>query len=219
MQPGVPEAWAVPESWQIAAEEVREHLCALRGGALFLSAADALLLVEWLEAGVSVIDVLRALERAAHARRKSRSKVPLSLTHARRHLGRPTTGAFGATATVDTNPPFSPAARALQAIPQPSSALTELREQLLRIQQTGEPGLRIALQYVRKFLDQAWQDLGETGQATLRTEARQKLGDLVHLVDETTVAALVEEGARDRLHAQFPSLSVASLTELVGHGR
>ena len=45
-----------------AAEEVRAWLVTARGGAPFLSGADGRLLVSWLEAGVSVADLLRAID-------------------------------------------------------------------------------------------------------------------------------------------------------------
>ena len=214
MESGVCQRWEVPEAWRKAADEVRDHLCALRGGGLFLSSADTLLLTQWLEQGRAVVDVLKALERAAEARTKARSRIPLSLTHARRHLGRPTRGAF-ATVVVDTREPvFAPAARVLRALPNQTPVVLALQQRLLSISDTGEEAVRVALQAVRTYLADSWDRLGPSGQATLRDQARRDLGDLVHLVDEPTVEALVEEGARAHLRAPVACLSVASLTEL-----
>ena len=58
----------------------------LRGGAPFLSPADGALLVRWLDDGVPVPTILAAVESAAEARRKRRSRRPLTLRHAKRHL-------------------------------------------------------------------------------------------------------------------------------------
>src|SRR5688500_4071881 len=108
----------VPEAWTVAAEEVRAHLCALRGGAPFLSPMDAWQLVRWLEEGVSVASILLALERAAEARRRTRSRTPLSLGAAKRHLGRPTSGAFSRERPSRGGEPLlAPLVRALRAVP------------------------------------------------------------------------------------------------------
>lgn len=76
----------VPAGYREAAEEVRDHLVALRGGAPFLSPRDALALVRWLDEGVAVPLILLALERAAARRRANRARTPLSLVAAGRHL-------------------------------------------------------------------------------------------------------------------------------------
>ncbi|HMV67604.1 MAG TPA: hypothetical protein PKA64_12195, partial [Myxococcota bacterium] len=55
----------VPAAWVVAAERVRRHLVAARGGAPFLSPTDADLLVGWLESGVPVPTILGAIEAAA----------------------------------------------------------------------------------------------------------------------------------------------------------
>src|SRR5688572_10814634 len=47
-----PEDSPIPAHYREAAEEVRAHLCALRGGGLFLSPMDSWKLVQWLDRGV-----------------------------------------------------------------------------------------------------------------------------------------------------------------------
>ena len=215
MQPGEAEAWDVPEAWRAAAEEVREHLCALRGHALFLSPADALLLVQWLDGGVVVTDILRALERASEARRARRSKVPLSLAHARRHLGRPTRGVFESVVASPSEAAFAPVVRALRAEPHRTPALEELCAALQEIQGRDQDALREALAAARAYFEAAWAQLDQASRAALYAEARAELGDLVHLVDEKTVRSLIDEGARDRLRRRLPCLSAASLCALI----
>lgn len=219
MQPAVPHTWDVPSQWRTAAEAVREHLCALRGGALFLSPDDSVLLVLWLEQQVPVHDILRALERAADARSKNRGRFPLSLTRARRHLGKPTRGVFSRTASLPvaarSAPPFGAVARALRAVPHQTPALVELQRALLEIDTEGEAGMVEALAHVRAYLNQAWQELGDTERASLREQARASLGDLADFLDDATLDALVEEESRTLFRQRVPCVSAASLWELV----
>jgi hypothetical protein len=209
----------VPEAWQLAAEEVRAHLCALRGGAPFLSPMDAWQLVRWLEEGVSVAAILLAMERAAEARRRSRSRTPLSLGAVKRHLGRPTRGAFAKELPPrGGEPPLAPLVRALRAVPLGADreARGALDAALLAIEGRGEEAERRALAAARTFLEAAWQAEGPAGRAALADEARVELGDLLGLVEEGTAAALVEETARDRLRGRYPALTAATLRELCG---
>lgn len=201
------------EGHAAAAEEVRSHLVCLRGGGLFLSSADALLLVQWLDAGVSVPRILRALERAAEARRARRSRFPLQLTHAKRHLDRPTKGAFGGAVRQVPGPALAPVVVGLDG-----SAPSELalRGALEALQGTDPEALfREAATAVRGFLEARWHELPASARATLEAEARDDLGDLADGLDEDTLEALVAEGARDRLRAGYPALSAASLWEVV----
>ena len=165
MQPVVPETWAVPDAWRTAAEEVRQHLCALRGGALFLSSADTLRLVGWLEQGVTVADIARALERASAARRKTASRIPLSLTQAQRHLGKPTRGAFTQTVPAADEPVFGPVVTALRAHPEQTAHLRELQRALAQIESAGEGGVVEALAAVRAYHEAAWNSLPPAEQA------------------------------------------------------
>jgi len=203
----------VPDAFKEAAETVRAHLCALRGGAPFLSSSDAMQLLRWFESGVSTTAILLALERAADARRKRRSKVPLGLSHANRHIGRPTTPAplpaAPLAADVSAQGPFAPVVAALPLSSSPAQA--ELCRRLLAIDGVGEPAVTRALAHVQIFLDRTFAELGDDGQATLRAEARERLGDLLDQVDETTEAALVDETARAVLRARYPALTVATL--------
>jgi len=194
---------------------VRAHLVCLRGGGLFLSSSDALLLVQWLEAGVGVPRILRALERAAEARRARRSRFPLQLTHAKRHLDRPTSGLFRSPPPAE-GCPMGPVVRALEAAPS-SAALASLRAALEALPADADPEslFRSAATAARAFLDARWAELPATERQRLQAEALEGLGDLADLVDDDTREALVREGARDLLRAGYPALSAASLWEVV----
>ena len=85
----------IPIEYQRACEQVREHLVSLRGGAPFMSPADVSLLLDWLDGGLEVVQILLAMERLAEARQKTRSRAPFTLAKVKRHLGRPTHGKLG----------------------------------------------------------------------------------------------------------------------------
>ena len=79
----------IPNEYRDACEQVREHLVSLRGRAPFLSPADVMVLLDWLDAGVSVVSILLAIERLAESRKKRASRAPFTLSKAKRHLGKP----------------------------------------------------------------------------------------------------------------------------------
>ena len=206
---------------QRAADEVREHLVCLRGRGLFLSSADSLLLVQWLESGIDVPSILRALERAAEARRKRRARVPLRLGHAKRHLGKPTAGVFRATPVPSS--PDRPLTPVVQAIGTRHGGGSDALLQLERALQAVGPAdaetlFRTAAAAARSFLDARWAELDASMRDRLRAQAVEALGDLVDMVDEETLTALVDEGARDQLRAGYPALSAASLWEVAEAG-
>jgi len=207
----------VPEAFKEAAETVRGHLCALRGGAPFLSSTDAVQLMRWFEGGVSTTAILLALERASEARRRRRSKIPLRLSHAQRHLGR---ASPPAALPVVADPASSPEGRFAQVIASlpPSAARDELARGLEAIAEPGEPAVMAALGHVQRFLERELAQLGEAGLRALHEEARVRLGDLLEEVDETTAAALLDETARDLHRARYPALTVATLWECVERG-
>ncbi len=192
----------IPAHYQPAAEQIRAHLCHLRGGAPFLSPQDAVTLVGWLDAGVPTADVLVALERAAEARRKSRSRFPLTLGQARRHLGRPP-----ASPALRTPGPGEPALGPLLD----GVAAPDLRAALEAVG-GDDPGDEVrALASIRAFLEAGWVALPEPERAGLLAAARDELGDLLHLVDAETAAALAEEAARDLFRQRWPRLSAAAV--------
>lgn len=203
----------VPPVWQEAAEEIRAHLCLLRGGAPFLSPADGWQLVLWLEAGVTPADVIGALERAAASRRAKRAKAPLTLVAAKRHLGRPVTGALRGVAVVG-EPPLAPLVRACSARPPADherAALAALSAELLAAAEDE----RRALVAIRVFFEAVWASAGDAQRDEWRRRAVVDLGDLMDLVDESVRASLVEEGARDQLRQRFPALTAATVSDLL----
>ena len=195
---------------QEAAEEVRAHLVAVRGGAPFLSSADAMVLVRWLDEGVPIGDILAAIERAAEARRKTRSRLPLGLTRLAPHLGkrgravRPRVPAVGH--------PFDGLAVELRALAETDGAgegLVGLASVLTALP-PGDGLLRAAASAVRDFLDARWEALGEPAREALRVDGRAVYA-LFDDLDDHERTQLIEEVARDTLRACYPMLTIASL--------
>jgi hypothetical protein len=203
----------VPEAWRQAAEEVRAHLVAIRGGAPFLSPSDAWQLVAWLEGGVRVGDLVLAVERAAEARRKKRARTPLTLGAVKRHLGRPAYTRAVPRAQ-QGEPPLSALALAVRAYPDPDGAGARLAASLAAAT-PDDSGEREALTAIRTFVEQRWDGLGHVQREALRARARDELGDLLRLVDEADGHALVEETARDLFRQGYPLLAAASVRALL----
>ena len=207
----------VPEAWKDAAEEVRAHLVALRGGAPFLSSRDAALLVGWLDQGVGVGTIVTALERAAEARRKARSRIPLSLAGAKRHLAKVARG--GVTALPAGPHPFEPLGQELkrQAARDPrGDALAGLAAELSGLPvEDAETLLRGALGAVRRFFTGAWDGMGAAERADRLHDAGRELEGIAQDLDEATLIAATEEAARDRLRQDYPLLTAARLWDLV----
>jgi len=209
----------VPVAYQQAAEEVRAHLVALRGGAPFLSPNDAALLVHWLDEGMGVPTILRALERASESRRKRRSRIPLTLGHAKRHLGKVTRGALKPLREADAAHPLVPLTNALreraEADPR-RDALNGLATTLETLPaEDADTLLRGALGAVRRFFTGAWDGLSEADRRTRLDQARAEFADVEEEVDEATLLAAVQEHARDRLRRDYPLLTAATLWDLV----
>jgi len=204
----------LPEGAREAAEEVRRHLVSLRGRGLFLSSADALLLVSWLDAGVDVPRIVLALERAAAARQQRPSRTPLQLSHAKRHLGKPTRGTPWRAAPVSAGR-WGPALHGLSGSPAHEALVAALSTDLGA---HPERRFRAASTAVRDFFDARWDEAGDAARAAWEASALADLGDLADAVDEATLQELVDEGARARLRAGYPALSAASLWELAESG-
>lgn len=205
----------VPASYQEGAEEIRAHLVSLRGGAPFLSPADALLLVRWFDKGVRPLDILQALERAWQARRKKPSKVPFTLGHARRHLGKPLQKPRRQAALRPAEGPLGALVAPIRerAVDDPHQGLLlELAEALGELP-AGDPDelARQALGLIRVFRERVWEHTPDAEKAALRERARAELGELLEDLDEAVVFALLEEEAREAARARYGWLDAAAV--------
>ena len=199
------------------ADEVCRHLVMIRGGAPFLSSGDSDLLTQWLDDGVGVSLILCAIERAAEVRRKRRSRVPLTLAHARRHLGRPRKRARKAVledagSTVDAwlqNLESHAESRAHRV------AFRALIDRLRALPRSdGEAWVRESSVQVRSFLDGVWQASTDQERAEHYQRARLELGDLLVGLDLDTSEAILEETVRDRVRASYPWLTTSVLCDV-----
>lgn len=209
---------AVPEHYKEQAEAVRAHLVHLRGGAPFLSPSDALCLVRWLDASVSLRAILAALDRAVEARRRKRGKRPLTLVAARVHLHRPplvppSFAPAGAS-------PFEPVQEALRALEEPEAAALAVALGGLP-QEEPDRLVPAARALCREHLEGSWNALAVGERERRIADATLTLGDLANLVDADTLRALAEEVARDAFRlaprdTPWPRLDTATFDALVG---
>ncbi len=186
---------------QQAAEEVRSHLVVLRGGAPFLSPLDGRLLMEWLEAGIGVPAILRALEQAAAKRRERRIKTPLSLRSVRARVAR-----SGKLRVPDSPQGLAGLVEALSGSTDP--LVREAAAELAGLRGSGEPLLREALHVVRWFHEQDW---SRADREALLEQAAGELGDLRASCDDKQWSAAVEAVARDQLRSAHPLLSATAV--------
>jgi len=191
------------------AEEVRAHFVALRGGAPFLSSADGVLLLDWLEAGVPVARILLAVELTAQRRRARRARRPFTLRECARALS---TSATSARPPRESPPPVRPDPAPLGPDPAPVIAAIAALPQ-------GEPEARAraACALARAFHESAWIALGEAREVLL-TEAAAELPGLAEVLGQDAFAAMCEEIARDRVRARYPELTASHIWQEFGRG-
>lgn len=195
----------IPEAHRVAAEAVRAHLVHHRGGAPFLSPADSLLLVTWLEQGVDVEAMLAAIERCAVARRRNRSRTRFTLTSAKRHLHKAPLVAPG----------LSPDA-GLEAVVEELEALDDHARALGRdLVALEDPSVHHAVQLVVRHQQRRWEQLSEDERSSRLQAAIEELGDVANLVDASVLQDLAEEVARHALRQEWPRLDTATLKVLV----
>ncbi len=208
---------------QHAAEQVRAHLVSLRGGAPFFSSADGQLLLRWLDQEVPVPRICVALERAAEARRKRPSRIPLSLSHAKRHLAKVSSGRVSAVPDeIDSGDessqdedvhPFTPLCILLNrhAAEQPSFQVLATALSSLTIDTNLVDN---GLELLRACYGEMWTELADNERRSRIQTGIEALGDLPTGLDESVVMAAAEEHARLQHLGQWPWLSSNTLWEL-----
>lgn len=204
----------VPEHLRESARAVVEHLNALRGGGLFLSGVDGVLLVDWLDSGVPPALIAVALEKAAERRRKRRVKSRLSLRsckgEVKRLLGQSPVGSSAAPRAAPGPAPVVLRGDLAQLEAQASAALDALPG--------GDPATvsELAMAVVRRFHEQAWL-AAEAEHPALKAQATSELADLKDAMDPLHWDEAVEEAARDILRQRFPRLSAVAVWDRL-HG-
>ena len=201
----------IPPALEAAAQTVIDHLCALRGGGLLLSAMDGRLLVEWLDAGVQPALIVTALERVAARRRSRRVKAPLSLNSCKgevKKLRKKCVG--GRVSAAHLTPPVKEMATTLRGDPLAALAMTALHA--LDAVQAGvaEERAEAALTIVRQFHREAW-DASAAEHNALRAMAAEELVELREKMDAIAWDTALESVARDTLRQRYPMLSAAAV--------
>ncbi len=201
----------VPQVMSDAAETVRGHLVALRGGAPFLSPTDASLLLQWLEQGVSTAAILWGLDRAATVRQARRTRGPLTLRHAKRYLKNfPSVGASGTPSAPVAATPDHPLLDLLCDMPahHDAQAHHELRDALTDLSlDHPDQAATEALSAVSQFFVSTWERLSDEERGAYEGEALQQLGDLATLLGDADLQEMIEAHARGLLRQRYPSLS------------
>lgn len=208
----------LPPALAAAAEEVRAYLVALRGGAPFLSGPDGRLLVDWLDAGVSVGLILASLDRAAERRRRRPARSRLTLQAIKGEIKKQLK--LAADTGRAAPPPSAPSGAgwpalrgyaeeisALPVAPQEEAARAALVGVLARLGREGGADLdavaREAMAACRAFHEAAWESLAAE-RAELLAAAAAELAGLRDVLSEEALAAAVEEVARDKVRARTP---------------
>lgn len=206
-----------------AAEAVRSHLVALRGGAPFLSPDDASLLRSWLDDGWTSTQIVLALERAADARRRRPRRLPLTLRSARTHLGKASKGQLRRTSALPSPTPEAPLAALTAALRRQAQddargpTLVALADQLDALP-ADDPNLveARATTLCRDFLLSAWGSLAPWEREARIADARASLSKLEGVLPEASLAASAEEIARDQLRQSYSLLSAATIRQAAG---
>ncbi len=187
-----------------AAEEVRAWLVTARGGAPFLSASDGRKLADWLEGGVGVRDLLRAIDETSAHRRAKRLRQAFGLHAIEPALRRVQRGppAARVTRTTATPPP--------DGLPWPDSAPLVAELQAFASQSGDAAAVLHLSRRIREFFDATWVSLA-SAHAVLLADALEELGDVAEQLDADTRDALCEEYARERVRARYPELRSGGL--------
>lgn len=192
------------------AETVRAWFAAARGGGTFLSPADGAALVGWLQAGVPVGRILRAIESTAARRRARRARTPFTLRACGRALTGPEAGGRGTPSPAPARDLDSVLAR-WQA---EADALAHDARRRLDARGAASAAARVALgcaivadfqHALRRCLEPAW--------PALRDAAADALDESRDGLDEALFAQLCEEWVRDRLRARYPDVTAAAVHE------
>jgi len=210
------------KAMQRDADEVREYLVTMRGGAPFLSGADARLLVSWLEKGIPVPLILSCLDQVAAKRRKRRTKSRLSLnackSTVRKAWAPPDVSASSTepAAPIQTGQGLGIIVDEVRNLTAhcvgDAEALQTLATQLDTLQPSGsdpDATQKLALHVLalfRQFHESLWNGSGPA-QQTLREQAETELAPMKSALSDRQFQDLTEEIARDHLRARYPIVS------------
>lgn len=195
----------IPAEYRTAAMHVCQHLVMLRGGAIFLSSADALRLMKWLDQAVPTHRILTALEMAAARRVASRSRIPLSLGQASRYLKKAQQSERASEGHLDDRDALRPLVRELVERAEGDPAEGAMRALAADLAAVTEPSREVeqVIQRIGRFHRDVWESQGAAGQRVARERAAEALVDLRDLVDEAAWESMLDEHARYAVRTRY----------------
>lgn len=212
-----------------AAAQVRDHLVMVRGGAPFLSGADARLLGDWLDEELPVAGILACIDAVAQRRRGKPARSRLSLSACKGEVKKLRTRLASLKAGSDPAPSgAAPAAAAplgvgwaqwlaeVEGLDLPTPAGPALCRALREEARRDRPPLEaaaVALSLVRSTLAEIWE---VSDQTALQDQAAAELAPILAVVPPRKRAELLEQGARDQLLRRWPSLAAPHVCRVLG---
>jgi hypothetical protein len=198
-----------------AAEEVRAWLVAARGGGPFLSAADGHLLIEWLEAGISVSAILLAIELVARRRTDRKSRTPFHLNACSATLKK----LIKHQPAPSTRSPLPPPAPLPANIPlREVFLITRTRERLNQLPpMLPEAKARAACLIIREFHEELW-ELARPEHPELLAKAAEDLVELAEVLGPSGLQRACEERAREQVRRRYSEFSATRVWEELGFG-
>jgi hypothetical protein len=204
-----------PLSHQDSAEQVRDYLVSIRGGAPFLSGADCQLLVSWLDEQIPVPAILCAIDKVSLRRRAKRVRTRLSLNSCKGELQKILTKN-----NADQSKNIKDIGNGLNLLAE--KILTSLNDdkkfvkekisvankfkKLSQDDRATEIIAKDAIQLITDFHSFVWQESYDRHEVFTQ-QAEEELSGLQNLLSSMRWQEAVEEVARDRLRAQFPLFS------------
>jgi len=207
---------AIPPEYAEKAEEVRAYLVQLRGGAPFLSAADARILIQWFDEGISTTAILAALDQVSLKRRKKRVRSRLSLSICKSSLKKVTTNKKRPLTIQKSNSIHILAQKIadLNLSPELISVRNSLTKILFSIgSKSGdaeENEISSAISACLAFHSQAW-ELAESEHEELHRQAEKELAPLAALLPPIKWRESVEEIMRDTIRMRYPLISAKNI--------
>lgn len=201
----------------------------VRGGAPFLSGADARLLGDWLDEELPVAGILACIDAVSQRRRGKPSRSRLSLSACKGEVKKLRTRLAQLKAGADPGPPgAAPAPEApltagwsrwlaeVEALDLPAPSGPTLCRRLRSEAQLDQPPLEAAaaaLALVRTALAEIWE---VSDHVALQDQAAAELAPILAVVPPRRRAELVEQGARDQLLRRWPPLAAPHVCRVLG---
>lgn len=201
----------------------------VRGGAPFLSGADARLLGDWLDEELPVAGILACIDAVAQRRRDKPARSRLSLSACKAEVKKLRARLAQLRAGSDPAPsgaveaPEAPLAAGwsrwlaeLEALDLPAPTGPALCRTLREEAHRDRPPLEAAaaaLAHVREALAEIWE---QSDQSALQEQAAAELAPVLAVVPPRRRAELVDQGARDQLLRRWPPLAAPHVCRVLG---